>query len=313
MVRYAASAITDETAWNSATDVTGEPVPAVAGSAQNMTVSGLTPGQTYYFVIKTQDEVPNTSALSNSPSALAGPDTTAPAAITDLAAAAGVEGAANLTWTAPGDNGATGTAATYSVRYAASAITDETAWNNATDVSDEPAPAVAGSAQNMTVSGLTPGQTYYFVIKTQDEVPNTSALSNSPSALAGPDTTAPAAITNLSVISQTEGEAILTWNAPGDDGNTGVAKAYLVRYSLSPITSAAAWDSAKPAANPPLPLMAGAQQTMIIPGLTPDTTYFFAIRSLDDASNLSALSNSPSVLIQFVPHSFKILLPVIRK
>jgi hypothetical protein len=36
-----------------------------------MTVTGLTPGQTYYFAMKTQDEVPNTSTLSNSPSAAA--------------------------------------------------------------------------------------------------------------------------------------------------------------------------------------------------------------------------------------------------
>jgi hypothetical protein len=36
-----------------------------------MTVSGLTPGQAYYFAIKSQDEVPNVSSISNSASAVA--------------------------------------------------------------------------------------------------------------------------------------------------------------------------------------------------------------------------------------------------
>ena len=45
--------------------MTGEPTPAAAGTSQNMTVSGLTASTTYYFAMKTSDEVPNTSALSN--------------------------------------------------------------------------------------------------------------------------------------------------------------------------------------------------------------------------------------------------------
>ncbi len=113
------------------------------------------------------------------------PDTTPPAAITDLAASTGGSpGQVNLTWTAPGDDGDTGTAMTYTSRYRDTAIVSEFGWLLATDVSGEPTPLVAGTPQTMTVSGLTPGQTYYFAIKTQDEVPNTSGLSNSPSATA---------------------------------------------------------------------------------------------------------------------------------
>ena len=54
--------------WASATQVTGEPTPAAAGTNQSMVVSGLSAGTTYYFAIKTSDEMPNTSAISNSPS-----------------------------------------------------------------------------------------------------------------------------------------------------------------------------------------------------------------------------------------------------
>ena len=37
----------------------------------------------------------------------------------------------------------------------------------------------------MVVFGLSPSTTYYFAIKTSDEVPNTSAISNSPSGTTG--------------------------------------------------------------------------------------------------------------------------------
>lgn len=46
-------------------------MPQTAGNSESFIVSGLIPGQTYYFAIKTQDEIPNTSGLSNSPNAIA--------------------------------------------------------------------------------------------------------------------------------------------------------------------------------------------------------------------------------------------------
>jgi len=114
-----------------------------------------------------------------------GGDTTPPATITDLAASTGTgAGEVDLTWTAPGDDGDTGTAMTYTVRYADSAIVSPFGWVMATDVSGEPTPQAAGSYESMTVSGLTPGQTYHFAIRTQDEAANWSGLSNSPSAVA---------------------------------------------------------------------------------------------------------------------------------
>ena len=113
------------------------------------------------------------------------PDTTAPAAVSNLVATTGTNsGEINLSWTAPGDDNNTGTATTYIIKYSSSAITTDAQFNAATQVTGAPAPQVAGTNQSMTVTGLTPGQTYYFAMKTQDEVPNTSALSNNPSAVA---------------------------------------------------------------------------------------------------------------------------------
>jgi hypothetical protein len=114
------------------------------------------------------------------------PDTTAPAAISTLSASTGSgNGAVTLAWTAVGDDNTSGTATSYLVRYATSAIQTETNWNNASVVSSGiPTPKIAGQAESMTVSGLTAGQVYYFAVRAQDEQSNLGGLSNSPSATA---------------------------------------------------------------------------------------------------------------------------------
>lgn len=110
-----------------------------------------------------------------------GSDSTAPDAVTDLATGTVTSSSVDLSWTAPGDDGATGTATTYDVRYSTSTITEGN-WASATQASGEPSPQVAGSGETFTVTGLSATTTYYFAIKTSDEVPNESAISNVPSA-----------------------------------------------------------------------------------------------------------------------------------
>ncbi|MBN2385663.1 MAG: hypothetical protein JXB85_01490, partial [Anaerolineales bacterium] len=109
-----------------------------------------------------------------------------PEAIDDLAAYLGSYGGnVDLYWTSPGDDGATGTASNYLVRYATTPIDSPAAWDAATPVTTGvPAPFSAGLSQSMTVTGLAPTITYYFSIRAQDEEPNISDLSNSPSATA---------------------------------------------------------------------------------------------------------------------------------
>jgi len=111
-------------------------------------------------------------------------DATPPAAIADLWAQSGLnDGEIDLSWTAPGDDGNTGTAASYNLRYADSPIT-ESNWDQAATAAGVPAPQPAGASEQFTVTGLTSGHTYYFALRTSDEVPNESDLSNVPSAAA---------------------------------------------------------------------------------------------------------------------------------
>ena len=110
-------------------------------------------------------------------------DQTAPATVT-LATGTATSSSIDLSWTAPGDDGATGTATTYDVRYSTSTI-NEANWGSAQQASGEPSPQVASSSESFTVTGLIASTTYYFAIKTSDEVPNVSAISNVPSGTTG--------------------------------------------------------------------------------------------------------------------------------
>ena len=82
-----------------------------------------------------------------------------------------------LRWTAPGDDGKIGTAKQYDIRYSSSLIT-ESNWASAIQVTGEPTPQVAGTQQRFIITGLALGTNYFVAIKTADEKPNWSPLSN---------------------------------------------------------------------------------------------------------------------------------------
>jgi hypothetical protein len=104
-------------------------------------------------------------------------DVAVPVAVTDLAAIGSTSNSVTLTWTAPGDDGNSGAASSYDIRYSTATITDAN-WGSAIQCNGEPVPKVAGSNETFTIPGLSPDTTYYLSMKTADEVPNWSALSN---------------------------------------------------------------------------------------------------------------------------------------
>jgi hypothetical protein len=198
-----------------------------------------------------------------------------------------------LTWTAPGDDSLTGTASQYDLRYSTSLITAAN-FASASAVVGEPAPGVSGTSQSHTVTGLQSATTYWFAIKTADNATNWSLISNvvSRTTLAAPDVTRPAA-SSVAVSSVTDSSATLAWTAVGDDSLTGTATSYQIRYSTSPITLAN-FASATAVASVPTPAVAGTAQSVVVRSLSRQVTYYFALRTTDDAGNVSALSNVPS-------------------
>jgi hypothetical protein len=104
-------------------------------------------------------------------------DVIAPGKVIDLKAASAMLTSINLSWTAPGDNGYSGTATAYDMRMSNAPI-KESNWASATQLNGEPAPAVAGTLESLSVPGLLCGRPYYFAIKTTDDFGNVSPLSN---------------------------------------------------------------------------------------------------------------------------------------
>ncbi len=115
-------------------------------------------------------------------------DSVPPAAITDLTVDQIGSSTVKLIWTSPGDDSTIGIPSEYDLRYYTSVITEEN-YPDAYQATSEPVPLSSGSSQQFFVSGLQPGTEYYFAVKSRDEVPNESTISNTPSALTTGDAT----------------------------------------------------------------------------------------------------------------------------
>ncbi len=107
------------------------------------------------------------------------------------------------------------------------------------------------------------------------------------------DTTPPAAVNDLAITVTSDGSVSFTWTAPGDDGSIGRATEYDFRHSELSITEEN-WDNATVVDGEPAPASAGETESYTIDGLSPATTYYFGLKTIDEAGNNSALSNIDS-------------------
>lgn len=92
------------------------------------------------------------------------------------------------------------------------------------------------------------------------------------------------------VASSRAGSVILTWTAPGEDSIVGRAFRYDLRRSAQMITPQN-FLQATAAPDMPLPAAPGTSQSYTFDGLETGTTYYFAIKTSDQAGNWSAMSN----------------------
>jgi len=199
-----------------------------------------------------------------------GGDTQAPTAPGGLTASSTTSSSVSLAWTASTDNvGVTG----YQVLRAPGA-----SGGTFTQVGTSTTPS-------FTNSGLTASTTYRFQVRAVDAAGNTSAVSNTVTAMTqggGGDTQAPTAPANLAATT-TSSSASLTWSASTD--NVGVTGYQVLRA---------------PGASGGTFAQVGTSTTTSFTnsGLSASTTYRYQVRATDAAGNVSAVSNTVTAVTQ---------------
>ena len=145
-----------------------------------------------------------------------------------------------LHWTAPGDDGTTGTASTYLIRYSIQGLAGATPadsadwWNNLSSPvgGSIPTPRVAGTKESFTIAGLDSGTTYYYMIRTCDEIPNCSGYSNiAPKVAGAPSPTGVASADMIGYPNPAKDQVTFRFQAGTSDGSPGPAR--LTIYDLN--------------------------------------------------------------------------------
>ena len=237
----------------------------------SVTLSGLSSGTTYNYRVKSADSANNeATGINRTFTTVAAPDTTPPAAVSNLASSGLGQTFIDLSWTAPGDDGTSGTASFYDVRYTTGVMNDAN-FASASQATGEPNPAAAGSSQGYILVGLTPGTAYQVAIKARDEANNVSGLSNilsiTTNAASVPDP-APPVIGSLAVTAISQTSATITWTT---DEPASSQVLYGLSSSLGLSTSL----------NASLTL----SHSVTLSGLTANTTYHYRARSTDGSNN----------------------------
>ena len=108
------------------------------------------------------------------------------------------------------------------------------------------------------------------------------------------DVIAPSAVTDLSAAESGSRSFVLQWSASGDDGVTGIASGYDLRYSNNPIDTTN-FESATSVRRVSSSGPAGSTMSFVVNKLKPDTQYYIALKARDNVGNKSDLSNVISV------------------
>ena len=296
------------------------PQPGPGGNQALLAVSGLQPGVTYYFGVREYDSsVPAKLAsawrsnsnqgwnVSNFASPKASVDHMDP--ILDLAAStAGANaGIINLAWTEPGFKGTSGQRS-YDIRVStAGEIASDFDFASAARLSSFvnvplPQPGQGGARVQLAVSGLQPGVTSYFAIREYDSSSppivgswtQDLGLGVNVNNAAAPYVPAPvvSAVMDLSAaLGAAEGDILATWTVPTTTARDGL-QSFDLRYGTSPVAvldkGAESWFATAPYRVIIATVVAvGSPQSYLIHGLFPDTTWYFAIKSISQEGDIS--------------------------
>ncbi|HRY30640.1 MAG TPA: hypothetical protein P5079_11470, partial [Elusimicrobiota bacterium] len=268
-----------------------------AGELQRCVLPALNPGSTYYLRLWTSDESGNCSALSNGTTNWA--QDLALSSPTAVSVGTVEGGQVGLSWTVPPAPAHVDDRALYRV-YRATQDFSGVADAGVLLSSEASHPAAAA-----TVTGLWGETTYYFGVTAVDQGDQENGLMSL--ALEGALSTvvstrtadvAPGAVSDLTALpGSADGEIRLSWTSPGDDGEAGDLSAgiFLIKFSSVQIINAADFD-APPFAVTSLAVSTNtaalSPATLLVTGLTAGCSYWFAVKTRDEAAGNYSLWNS---------------------
>ena len=183
-IRISNLPITDDN-WEQAEPLDSNlvPTPKPGKQIETIVITGLNSSTLYTFALKATDDAGLWSEISNCATGTTRDEEIPPSAVTDLEAVA-IDGTSfELTWTAPGDDYNSGQATSYEIRHSPNPIVNDAAWNLAIPLGSAPTPKPTGENETFVATGLAPGKSYFFGLKTSDELGNESGVSNPAPAL----------------------------------------------------------------------------------------------------------------------------------
>lgn len=241
--------------------------------ATSYTITGLNPNTTYYFVVRAMDERGNidSNTVEMSGTTLPLPDTEPPVFNGLISATTLTSSEVILEWQAAIDN----ISDPLNIDYLVYISTVSGGQNFAT-----PNYASQSGATSFIVNNLAPGTTYYFVVRARDEAYNvdTNTVEKSATTMYVEDTIPPTFGGLASASTVSSSEIILTWDQATDNLSLPENIVYHIYMSASP----GGQDFKTPTTS-----ITGST-SVIISGLTPDTTYYFIARAQDEAGNMDS-------------------------
>ena len=212
-----------------------------------------------------------------------------PPAISTLRASADGPRSASVAWNVPSFS-REAPVQRYRVRVDASPIRNAEDFAAARPLT-APLPTRPGNEQTLRISDLWPETPYYVAIQTENAA-GRSVLTTLNTPVALPDRVAPAAITDLRIVTLQPEEVSLAWTAPGDDGARGTAASYDLRYAERPIETRQDFAQAVPLDVSVQPDTAATPEHVALTNLPRNTPLYFGLTAVDNAGNESPVART---------------------
>jgi len=261
----------------------------IGGTSKLLTSSDITLDTFYYFVVRAVDETGNENTNTTEISAEAETDRTA----STFAGITGINfgqsspqiGKMVLNWSVASDN----VTAPGNIVYKIYQSTASGGQNFTTATYS----VTGGLSKTLTASDIAMNTTYYYVIRAVDEAGNEDSNTLEISGQAQTDLTAPTFGSATIALVRSQNSVKLTWGLATD--NYTVAPAIYYRICVQNVAGLCT------ATFPFLYTTAAGATSFIVNGLLSNSTYFFLVKAIDSATNIS--SNNTEVTIKTLPPS----------